>query len=894
MIDRLKSKKISHYKILKKIGEGGMGVVYKAEDTKLHRIVALKFLPLDKLGGKQEKNRFIREAQASAALNHTNIATVYEIDEHEGQSFIVMEYVGGKNLKEMIDDSPMKLKKALDIASQIAQGLQAAHDKGVVHRDIKSSNIMVTEKGQVKVMDFGLAKLAGSSMLTKKGTTLGTAAYMSPEQTRGEDVDYRTDIWSLGVVLYEMVTGSLPFKGDYEQALIYSIVNEIPEPLTALRSRVPMELERIADKCMAKDPDARYQHANEIPVDLKAIDITSSSSSAVQPIPTKVTTVNKRPSKVKKFFSWTLRLLLFALIIYCAWQLWKLSSPEPIRRVIINAETELNFSGNSMVVISPDGKNVVYEGIQNSATMLFLRTMDKFEAIPIQGTEGGHSPFFSYDGKWIGFQTNGGLKKVSVFGGVPVTLAQMDAFFGASWAPDDTIYFAGTTSSRESNCPLLKVSANGGEAKIVAQPTDSSGLVRYCFPDILPGGKALLFTRLRLDNRNPDEGIIEALDLVTGKSHKILEGGVLARYSSTGHIIAAWSGGLFAVPFNLTKLEVTGPTVPVLDGVYMNKGIIPNCSFSNDGTLIYVSGEKGFQRKQMVLLNHNGESQHIYNQIEDFRQLDYSPKASKIIVSIGRENSNQLWIVESNRQTISQFTFEGSNDYPIWTPDGKNITFNSDRNGKKNIYLKALKNQPPAVQLTTGDNKQFPTSWSPDGKALAFCEDHPDSNLDIWMFKFDKDTTAQPFIATKFREHQAKFSPDGKWVAYTSDFSGKNEVYVRSFPGKGEAIKISEIGGTDPIWNPSENKLYFRQRDNLMEVNYLSTPVFKAEKPGEIFKLDHTFHNYTISSDGDLFVFIVDEKTQPINNFNVVLNWFVELKQQVPSGKRFFGLKLWW
>jgi serine/threonine protein kinase/WD40 repeat protein len=893
MIDKIKGKKISHYKILKKIGEGGMGIVYKAEDTKLHRTVALKFLPVEKLGGKQERDRFMREAQASAALNHTNIATVYEIDEHEGQSFIAMEYVEGKNLKEMIESSPLKLKKAMDIASQTAQGLQAAHDKGVVHRDIKSSNIMVTEKNQVKIMDFGLAKLAGSSMLTQKGTTLGTAAYMSPEQTRGEDVDYRTDIWSFGVVLYEMVTGSLPFKGDYEQALIYSIVNETPEPLTALRSRVPMELERIADKCMAKDPDARYQHVNEIPVDLKAIDITSSGSSIIQPVPSKVAPVTKQTSKPKSCFSWIARILLFVFIIYCAWQLWKFSSPEPIRRVIINAEIELNFSSNSIGMISPDGKNVVYEGTQNGATMLFLRTMDKFGTIPIQGTEGAHSPFFSYDGKWIGFQSSAGLKKVSVFGGVPIALAQLDAFFGASWAPNDTIYFAGMISSAESNSPLLKISANGGEIKNVAQPTDSSAFIRYCFPDVLPGGKALLFTRLQMDCRNPDEGIIEVLDLKTGKSHIILEGGVCARYSSTGHIIAAWSGGLFAVPFNLNKLEVTGPTVPVLDGIFLNKGFIPNYSFSNDGTLIYLSGENGFQKKQLVLLNHNGESQHVFNQLEDFRHLNYSPNAAKLIVSIDRENKNQLWLVEPDKQTLFQFTFDGYNDYPIWTPDGKNITFYSDRNGKKNIYQKALKSHAPAKQLTTGDNKQFPTSWTPDGKTLAFCEDHPDSSSDIWVLKFDKDTTAQPFIATKHKEHQAMFSPDGKWIAYTSNKSGKDEIYVRPFPDTGKDIKISEIGGTDPIWHPTNNKLYFLQRNKLLQVRYLTAPVFKAEKPVELFKMDHTFHNYTISSNGDLFVFVVNEQIQPTKNFNVVLNWFEELKQQVPSGKRFFGLKLW-
>lgn len=883
MKDKFKGKKISHYKILKKIGEGGMGVVYKAEDTKLHRTVAIKFLPLDKLGSKQEKSRFIREAQASAALNHPNIATVYEIDELEGQSFIVMEFVEGRDLKEIIDDSPLKFKKALDIASQVAQGLQAAHDHGVVHRDIKSSNIMVTEKGQVKIMDFGLAKLAGSSMLTKKGTTLGTAAFMSPEQTRGEDVDYRTDIWSLGVVLYEMVTGSLPFKGDYEQALIYSIVNENPEPMTALRSRVPMELERIADKCMAKDADARYQHANEIPVDLKAIDITSSSSSVIQPIPSKNATKSKRPSKIKHFVSWTFRLLLLALIIYSVWHLWKFTSNTPVRRLVINTDTDLDISENSMLAISPQGENVIYVGKQNGETKLFLRAMDKFEAMAIQGTESAESPFFSHDGKWIGFFADGKLKKISIYGGVPVTLAETKIFFGATWAPNDTIYFSGNKTIAESNCYLFQVSANGGEAKVLTQAQDSLKSVHHCFPEILPGSKVLLFTRLPKQSNNPDEGVIEVLDLESGERQKVLEGGVYARYSDTGHITAAKSGGLFAVPFNLAKLEVTGPTVPVLDHIFMNNGLIPNYTFSNDGSLIYAQGEKGSQKKKIVSMDQNGETKDVFDQHGDYSQVCFSPNGSKIAVTVGRGETAGIGLIDPLKKEFSNLAIEGANNNPVWSPDGKFLTFTSKRNGKSNIYQKRYNTDLSPGQLTTGDNRQFPTSWAPDGKTLAFCEDHPDSNLDVWLLKFDKDTTAQPFIATKFKEHQAMFSPDGKWIAYTSDLSGSDEIYVRSYPDSGEAIKISGTGGTYPNWHPLENKLYFRQRDKLLEVNCQFAPVFKVEKAVEIIKLDHTFHNYTISSNGDSFIFIVDEQVQSIKNFNVVLNWFEELNQQVPS-----------
>ncbi|MFQ5448141.1 MAG: hypothetical protein ACE5FF_14550, partial [Saprospiraceae bacterium] len=635
-----------------------------------------------------------------------------------------------------------------------------------------------------------------------------------------------------------------------------------------------------------------YQHANEIPVDLKAIDITSSSSSVIQPVPSKVATVSKRPSKISHLFSWTLRLLFLALIIFCAWQLWKITSTEPVRRLIINADAELDISGNSMLTISPQGENVIYVGRQNGETKLFLRSLDKFEALPIQGTEGARSPFFSHDGKWIGFFANGNLKKVSILGGVPVTLTATNIFFGASWAANDTIYFS-AGQSNENNCLLFQISANGSAAKVLTQPQDSLEFVRHCFPQILPGNKALIFTRLPKQSDNPDEGVIEVLDLHSGKRQKILQGGIYARYINTGHIVAAWSGGLFAVPFNLKKLEVTGPTVPVLNKILLNNELIPNFAFSKDGTLIYAPVEKGSQKKQIISMNRDGEKQDVFDLRRDFYHISFSPDESKIAVTVGRENA-QVWIIHPVKQEFSQFTFEGSNSFPIWTPDGKHITYSSNRNGSSNIYMKAIKAETAEVQLTSGDNRQLPTSWSADGTVLAFCEDHPDSNLDIMLLKFDSDTTVQSLISTRFNEQEAKFSPNGKWVAYTSDKSGRNEIYVQSYSGDAAPVRVSEKGGSSPIWHPNSQRLYFRQRNTLMSVSIKTKPVFEADKPEEMFKMANRFEYYTISPGGEQFVFVVEEQAQSIKHFNIVLNWDEELKQQVDSGKRIFGLKVWW
>ncbi|MCK4546379.1 MAG: serine/threonine-protein kinase [Candidatus Eisenbacteria sp.] len=417
-------KTISHYKILEKLGEGGMGVVYKAEDTKLQRTVALKFLPPALTIDPDAKERFIYEARAASALDHQNICTIYEINEADEQTFIAMAHIQGQTLKEKIRSGPLKLDEALDIGIQIAEGLREAHRKGIVHRDIKSANIMVTDDGQAKIMDFGLAKLTGRTNLTKEGTTLGTVGYMSPEQARGEAVDHRTDIWSLGILVYEMVTGRLPFRGDYEQAVVYSILNEEPEPMTALRTGVPMELERIVAKAMAKTPGERYQHVDEIPVDLRAIKMMPSGVSSSYSSMINVSRASaSRPTRWKRAIPWALVVLLGITAGVACRRLWG-RAPEgssAVRRLTLRLpDTEplwlsLGFQEPSMA-LSPDGTELVYVAYRDGARQLYLREMDQFDARPIPGTEDGRNPIFSPDGEWIAFFTGGKLKKISLSG----------------------------------------------------------------------------------------------------------------------------------------------------------------------------------------------------------------------------------------------------------------------------------------------------------------------------------------------------------------------------------------------------------------------------------------------------------------------------------------------
>ena len=490
-------KTISHYKILEKLGAGGMGTVYKAQDTKLDRFVALKFLPQYLSQDEETKKRFNHEAKAASALNHPNIATIYEIDEADGQMFIAMEYIEGTPLcpplarGDLGGSKPLPLEEALAYAIQIAEGLAKAHAKGIVHRDIKPANILVTEDGVVKIVDFGLARLAGATMLTKEGTTLGTTAYMSPEQTQGAEVDHRTDIWALGALLYEMISGKQPFAGDYEQAVMYSIMNEDPEPLTALRTGVPMELERIVNKCLAKDPKERYQHISELPVDLKAI-------ATVGPRTPKIvkSIIKAREKSGRRLLPWGVALLMTFLAAFLAGRGFLNSSaqaPASLTRFTISLPPGRRFVGANAVAISPDGQRLAYSAAAGKEPpRLYFRELSEFTAHPIPGTEGGDSPFFSPDGQWVGFFVENQIRKVATAEGAPVTICEVptlsNAFRAASWGADGHIFFPVGVA-----VGLARVDAGGGKPEMLVTPDPEKGELGYQRPSILPGGKALLF-----------------------------------------------------------------------------------------------------------------------------------------------------------------------------------------------------------------------------------------------------------------------------------------------------------------------------------------------------------------------------------------------------------------
>ena len=889
-------KLISHYRILEEIGRGGMGVVYKAEDTKLKRVVALKFLSAIALGG-EEKNRFLREAQAAAALNHPNICTVHAIDEVDGQMFIAMEFIEGQSLREKIEAGPLKIEEAIKFAMQIADGLQAAHEKGITHRDIKSANVMITEKGQAKIMDFGLAKLARSgTMLTKEGMTLGTAAYMSPEQARGEMVDHRSDIWSLGVVLYEMISGRLPFRGEYEAAMMYSILNEEPEPLTSLRSNVPMDLEHVVAKALAKNPAERYQHADELPVDLKAVQTQSGTLSRFLATMAMPTSVQRSLQRRLLIFVGLIGILVGALVAGVA--VWRLKPPNLLPasshgRFEINLppDAPVKILWDPSIAISPDGSRFVYVAHRDGVDQLFLRAIDQFEAKPIPGTENASSPFFSPDGNWVGYfdLEVRKLEKVSLQGGASITICDIPrASRGASWGSDDMIVFAAFRRG------LFRVSAAGGTSQAVTTLDPEVGENFHTFPHLLPGGKEVLFTLATSHIESFDDARLEIVSLKTGQRKTLLEGGSHAYYLPTGHIVYARAGVLMAAPFDLKRLELTGSPFEVLKGVVTSDlNGEAQFSFSRDGTLIYVPGGPEFYYSKLVWINRKGEVRPFPLSSRIFGMIRFAPDGKRLAVHI-EAGTAQIWLYELKRGTLTRLTDEWDNQSPVWTPDGERVIFNKSIPGRPGLFWQLAGGSAPAEQIHLAEGglsgRGWPTSMSPDGRFLAYTQSHPSNREDIWILPIEGKPTPSLFIGTRFNEHDPMFLPDGKWIAYISDETGRYEVYVQPFPGPGKRWQISTAGGMSPLWAPNGRELFYRNGNKMMVVAVHTEPAFSAEKPKLLFEnasLVQSWEGWTefdITRDGQQFVMIQKgEHSTPPTKLHVILNWFEEIKRKAAA-----------
>ena len=892
--------RLGSYEVVAQIGAGGMGEVYRAHDTKLARDVAIKVLPANFVNDPERLSRFQREARMLAALNHTNIATIYGLEQSAGVTCLVMELVPGETLAERVKTGPLPIEEALKIAVQIAEALEAAHERSIIHRDLKPANVKVTPEGKVKVLDFGLAKaFAGDSTnedignsptlslaATMQGVILGTAAYMSPEQARGKAVDKRTDIWAFGCVLYELLTGKHAFDGEDTTEILAAVVKTDPD-WSRLPATTPQTVSVLLKRCLQKDRTFRLRDAGDVRIELnEALSAPSSVSQSIAAPAKGIRALGRR----ELILGLGALLLVAAIASMATWILKPLSSPlpQPVSRLTITLPPGQQLAGldnGPSLAISPDGTHLAYVARQGGMQQLYLRAMDSLEAKAIPGTEGAVNPFFSPDGQWLGFFANRKLMKVSLNGGAAIPLANAAFDGGADWGSQGTIAFSPSFSST-----IQQVSAAGGAVQPMALLAKGDGSLRW--PEVLPGGKALLFTT-GVAGAIFTNTVVAVQSIATGERQNLIQGGVYSRYTATGHLVYARGGTLMAVPFDLRRLTVTGTAVPVADGVMQSPtNGSAQYGISATGSLVYVPGGVQATQLRLVWVSRNGREQALAAPANNYLNPRVSPDGRRVAVGVTGQEGN-IWQYDNSRETLTRLTFGGTvNGYPTWTPDGKRIAFTSNKEGQLNIFWQLADGSGGLERLTTSDDSQTPNSWSPDGKLLAFNVINPTTGIDIWVFRMS-DRKAQPFLETPSNESAPQFSPDGRWLAYVSDESYRYEIYVQPYPGPGGKWQISTEGGTEPVWNHNGRELFYRSGDKMMAVDIATQPSFSVGKPRMLFEGQYqptpvTFPNYDVSPDGQRFLMLKpSEQDQAAQTqINVVLNWFEELKRRVPTGAK--------
>ena len=863
-----------------------MGEVYRARDTKLARDVAIKVLPANFVNDPERLSRFQREARMLAALNHSNIATIYGLEQSGGVHFLIMELVPGETLAERVKAGPVPVEEALKIAEQIAEALEAAHEKGIIHRDLKPANVKLTPEGKVKVLDFGLAKAfeddeeasnpANSPTLsmaaTMQGVILGTAAYMSPEQARGKSVDKRTDIWAFGCVLYELLSGRRAFHGEDTTDILAAVVRAEPDWSKlpgSLRANIGLLLRR----CLQKDKTQRLRDAGDARIEIQETLLA----------PTAVKSATSAAGWLAVGWRQFLVLGLVAMAILAiggiaVWNL-KPGAPRPVTRLVINLPPgdRLAALDYPAVTISPDGTLLAYVAIHAGTRQIFLRALDSLEAKPLAGTDGANTPFFSPDGQWLGFFAAGKLKKASVSGGTVSTLGDAPVPRGASWGGDGTIAFAPTNSSF-----LEQISEAGGAPQ--ALPHLEKRAISDVWPEFLPNSKAVLFA-------DAATGRIVAQSLGSGERRELIPSGSRPHYATSGHLIYAQGGNLMAAPFDPRRLQITSAAVPVAEGIFQS-GPTPTATvaLSSTGSLVYVPGGS-VAAERLVWVNRSGTEQELAAPPHAYRFPRISPDGRRVAVSVAEQGDEQIWLYDFVRETLTRLTFSGSlNQVQAWTPDGKRIAFDSNKEGPTNMFWQPADGSSGAERLDTSEYAHTPKSFSPNGQLLAYVELNPTTGRDIWVLRLS-DRKAQPFLRTQFNESVPAFSTDGHWLAYVSDESGKFEVYAQPYPGPGGKYQISVDGGTEPVWNLNGKEMFYRSDDKMMAVDITTQPSFSVGKPKMLFQGSYlptafTTPYYDVSPDGQRFLMIKpDEKNTSLTQIVVVQNWFEELKRHVPTGK---------
>lgn len=880
--------RLGPYEILSLLGVGGMGEVYRAKDMRLDRIVAIKILPSHLSSNPDLRQRFEREAKTISHLNHPHICTLYDIGHQDGLDYLVMEYVEGETLAKRLQKGPLPTSELLRYSIEIADALDRAHRHGIVHRDLKPGNIMLTKSG-AKLLDFGLARTeaplvrqAGDSALptasqplTGEGTILGTLAYMAPEQLEGKRADARTDIFSLGAVLYEMATGRKAFTGKSQASLIAAILQTDPPAVSSLEPMSPHAFDRLVQQCLAKDPEDRWQNAHDLITQLKWILEGRSDSKIAAPVAAR--------HRIREHFRWSLLGAfigaLFALL--GAWFIFARQQSDPhigTHLILPIPETDqLSFdSVRPFFAISSDGHSIVYSARRNNKSQLFLRKLDRLEPLPLIGTENATTPFFSPDSQWLAFFQESKIKKIPLSGGAPVVITEVDFFVGGTWTKDQTIILLPdwATGNRLYSFPVA-----GGGAQELAKADPNKKERVLLWPEVLPNSKAVLLTAWT--GRTLMDTSIVVQPLPGGERKTIIKKGSFPKYVDTGHVLFAQGASLFAIPFDDQKLEVTGSAVPVLDGVAISVETAHSAySISRNGTLLYVPGKVVTQDRMLVSFDRNGKETPVTELLRPFSQPDISPDGNRIAFIL-RSQTLDVWMLDLNRDILTRISFYGDELSPIWTSDGKRIIYSSSQSGRQGIYWKPVDGSEPEEVLLTNDFHLYPTSCTPDGKFLAFQQKTDlSTTYDIGILSLQGERKASLLIHSEFSEEGAVFSPDSQWIAYVSDESGRKEVYMQAFPESRGKTQVSTHGGYAPRWARDGRQLFYRLENQFMAVSIHTETRLSVSKPTLVFEGE--FESIDVLPDGRFLAVKPIKDPAPIQ-MHVIIGWLDQLKSKMKN-----------
>jgi eukaryotic-like serine/threonine-protein kinase len=888
--------RLGPYEIVAAIGAGGMGEVYRARDTRLERTVAVKVLPAHLSASSEVRQRFEREAKTISSLSHPHICALYDVGNQDGLEFLVMEYLEGETLSERLAKGPLAFDQVLRYGLEIADALDKAHRQGIVHRDLKPGNVMLTKSG-VKLLDFGLAKAvapaaarSGASLtalptqagkdLTAEGTILGTFQYMAPEQLEGRDADGRTDIFAFGAMLYEMATGKKAFSGRSQASLISSIMGSEPAPVSTVAPTAPPAFDRVVRTCLAKDPDDRWQTAHDIAVQLKWI---QEGGAAAGPAPS----VARRRSAAMRLAPWLVAALAIASLIAVLAREWRrpAAAPPRVMRFSILPPEKTIFTppgelSSSQFALSPDGRSLAF--IANSAggrPLVWVRALDSLTAVPLAGTEDALHPFWSPDGRSLAFFTPMSVKRVEASGGTPQKLCDALAGRGGTWSSSGVIVFA-----QSANTPLFRIPDTGGEPEPATKLDASRGEDRHRFPFFLPDGRRFLYWA-RSPN-TPHQGIYVA-SLDSRDVRLVIKSDAMGQYAAPGYLLTVQQGMLVAYPFDEKSAQVTGTPVRVAESVLTGNppGYAP---FAVSGAGLIAYSAPYARGRELIWFDRSGRRLGTIGEPGDYSTPRLSPDEKRIAVGVREESktNTDIWIFDSTRGAWSRLTFDPGNERaPIWSPDGSRIVFTSASQGVLDLYEKPSGGSgEPRVFLHSPEDK-FPTDWSRDGRFVVYHTHGGKSFWDLWVAPTDG---GKPFafLASKFTEVQGQISPDGRWIAYTSDESGRLEVYVTQFPEKRGRWQISTTGGAQPWWRADARELFYLALDQtLMSVTVRSGEAFEASVPIPLFKANFPapipayWSNYVATSDGQRFLVSALVPEAAASPINVVLNWTAGLRK---------------